>query len=377
MLTLVRSLWRVPAPPDAHPATWWDRAFVALVGVLAAVEATVLRTDMDGRWLSLATFLVWLPTVLVRRTRPLLMSAVFAAVTVPPMLAGWMGAGGEPDDLNTAVVGLLIPYSLTRWARGRDAVVGLGLFLVVAGTSLATQPLPAADRIGGSAVVVAAAAVGAAVRARALLRTRQLDVVRQQERERLARDLHDTVAHHLTAIAISAQAGLAVADAKPEAARDALRRIDEEATRTLAETRKVVRMLRTDDDVADRPLDDLAGLAAPAGAGPAVEVHLADGLEDLSPTLGAALQRIAQEAVANARRHAEGATSVRVDVRRSQDDVELVVTDDGRPPARPGHGFGVVGMTERAALLGGTLVAGPAPGGGWRVTATLPAEETR
>jgi len=283
MLTLARSLWRLPAPPDARPATRWDHAFVALVGVLAVVEATV-RTDMDGRWLSLATFLLWLPTVLVRRTRPLLLAAVFAAVVATEMVVGWASGGREPDDLNTAVVGLLIPYSLTRWAHGRDAVLGLALFLLVAATSLATQPLPLADRIGGSAVVVAAAAVGAALRARSMLRGRELDVVRQQERERLARDLHDTVAHHLTAIAITAQAGLAVADAKPAAARDALRRIDEEATRTLAETRKVVRMLRTDDEVADRPLDDLAGLATPGGAGPRVEVQLADGLESLTIT---------------------------------------------------------------------------------------------
>ena len=136
-----------------------------------------------------------------------------------------------------------------------------------------------------------------------MLRTRQLDDVRQLERERLARDLHDTVAHHLTAIAITAQAGLAVADSRPDGATDALRRIDEEATRTLAETRKVLRMLRTEDEPADRPLDDLAGLAAPAGPGPAVEVVIADG-PDLTPTIAAAVQRIAQEAVANARRHA-------------------------------------------------------------------------
>ncbi|WP_374458008.1 sensor histidine kinase [Nocardioides sp.] len=376
MLTLVRSLWRLPAPPDASPATGWDRAFVALVAVLAVVE-TVLRPDLDGRWLTLATFLVWLPTLLARRTQPLLMAAVFAVVVAVEMVVGWASDGHEPDDLNTAVVGLLIPYSLTRWARGRDLVPGLGLFLLVAGTSLVAQPLPPADRIGGSAVVVAAAAVGAALRSRSMLRTRQLDVVRQQERERLARDLHDTVAHHLTAIAISAQAGLAVADTRPEAARDALRRIDEEATRTLAETRKVVRMLRTEDEAADRPLDDLAGLAVTAGAGPSVEVHLADDLDDLSPTVAAALQRIAQEAVANARRHAQEASSVRVEVCRRHDDVELVVTDDGRPTARSARGFGIVGMTERATLLGGTLAAGPAAGGGWRVTATLPAEGGR
>lgn len=379
MPTLVRSLaqsiWHLAAPPDVRPPGRADLLFVAVVGVLAVVEVSLLRPDLDRRWFALAAFLAWLPTLLVRRTRPLLMTAVFGVVSSTLMVVGWTTDGVAPADLNTAIVGLLIPYSLTRWAKGRDAVVGLGLFLLVAGTSLLTQYLVPADRIGGAAVVVAAAAIGAALRTRAMLRTRQLDDIRQVERERLARDLHDTVAHHLTAIAISAQAGLAVADDRPEAAKDALRRIDEEATRTLAETRQVVRMLRTDSpdglEAPERPLDDLAGLASYDGHGPRVEVQLADGLE-LAPTVAAAVHRIAQEAVANARRHAHGATTVRVRVARRADAVELAVTDDGRSVSRPGQGFGILGMTERATLLGGRLDAGPAPSGGWQVSAILP-----
>ena len=375
VLTLARSVWRLPAPADARPATRWDVAAVAAIALLAVLEVTVWRPELASPWVSLAVFLAWLPTLVVRRTHPLLMTGVFVLAVIVSWVVGW-AEGTAPEDLSTAVVGLLIPYSLTRWARGRDLVVGLWLFLLVAGTSLATQALVPADRIGGAAVVIAAAATGAALRARSMLRTRQLDDVRRGERERLARDLHDTVAHHLTAIAITAQAGLAVADRQPTAARDALRRIDQEATRTLAETRKVLQVLRT-EEAPGRPLDDLAGLAAPAGPGPAVEVTLADDL-DLSPTVAAAVHRIAQEAVANARRHAVDVTTVRVDVRRRLDLVELTVTDDGRDPRHPrdgsGDGFGVVGMTERAELLGGRLSAGPAVGGGWRVSALLPAE---
>jgi signal transduction histidine kinase len=373
VLTLMRSLWRLPAPVDARPAGRWDHAFVAVVAVIGVVEATVLRPDMEQRWLSLVAFLVWLPTLLVRRTNPTAMGVVFALVIFVPVVMTYRGAGGAPDDLNTAVVALLIPYSLTRWGRGEAIVGGLFLFGLVASTSLLSQDLPAGDRVGGTSVIVAAAASGATMRSRSLLRSRQLDGVRQRERERLARDLHDTVAHHLTAIAISAQAGLAVAEDRPEVARDALRRIDEEATKTLAETRKVVRMLRTDDvDVPERPLDDLAGLASTAGPGPSVDVAVADGLDDLSPTLTAAVHRIAQEAVANARRHAVGATSVRVSVGLEDDNVALTVTDDGAAGTRNGAGFGIVGMTERAALRGGTLDAGPSPTGGWTVRALLP-----
>ena len=381
MLAQIRSValsvWRLPAPPDARPAGRIDYALVGVAAVLAVIEVTVLRPDLPFRWLSLAGFLVWLPTLLVRRTRPMLTVTVFGAVILALLVVSWVTDGAPPGDLNTSIVALLIPYCLARWARGEDAVMGLFLFLVIAGSSLVLQDLPAADRIGGTAVIVAAVALGAAVRARSMLRTRQLDDVRRGERERLARDLHDTVAHHLTAIAISAQAGLAVAGRDPAAATDALRRIDEEATRTLAETRKVLRLLRTDEPAPERPLADLRGLAS-GGPGPVVAVAVDDDLDDLSPTVAAALQRIAQEAVANSRRHARDATLVQVRVTREEDGVQLEVTDDGRGSSGSGDGFGIVGMTERAVLLGGRLEAGSlAPLAGWRVTATLPLEEAR
>ena len=381
MLAQIRSValsvWRLPAPPDARPAGRLDYAGVGVAAVLAVIEVTVLRPDLPFRWLSLAGFLVWLPTLLVRRTRPTLTVTVFGAVIVALLVVSWVTDGPPPGDLNTSVVALLIPYSLARWACGKDAVGGLVLFFVIAGSSLVSQHVPVADRIGGTAVVVAAVALGAVVRAQSMLRTRQLDDVRRGERERLARDLHDTVAHHLTAIAITAQAGLAVAGREPAAATDALRRIDEEATRTLAETRKVLRVLRTDEEAPERPLADLRGLAS-SGPGPVVTVAVDDDLDDLSPTVAAALQRIAQEAVVNSRRHARDATSVQVRVTREEDGVQLVVTDDGRGSTGTGDGFGIVGMTERAVLLGGRLEAGSlAPLVGWRVTATLPLEEAR
>jgi signal transduction histidine kinase len=375
--SLALSVWRLPAPPDARAVGALDHAFVGVVAVLAVIEVAVLRPDLPWRWLSLAGFLVWLPTLLVRRTRPILTVTVFGAVILALLVVSRVTDGAAPGDLHTAVVALLIPYSLARWARGEDAVMGLLLFLLIAGGSLVSQDLPAADRIGGTAVVVAAVALGATVRARSMLHTRQLDDVRRGERERLARDLHDTVAHHLTAIAISAQAGLAVAGRDPSAAADALRRIDEEATRTLAETRTVLRLLRTDEEAPERPLSDLRGLAS-GGPGPVVAVAVDDDLDDLSPTVAAALQRIAQEAVANSRRHARDVTFVQVRVSREEDGVQLVVTDDGRGSTGSGDGFGIVGMTERAVLLGGRLEAGSlAPLVGWRVTATLPLEEAR
>ncbi len=374
MHPVLRQLWHLPAPTEAGLPARVDLGLVAFFGICGVLEATFVDPAPAWRWLSLAALLVWLPTLPLRRTHPLVPVTLFTATAVAVAVTGQV-SGTVPGDLSAAVVALMIPFSLARWAAGREAVIGLGLFALVAVTSLLAQDLGAGDRIGGAAVVMSAIALGAALRSRGMLRTRELDDVRRDERERLARDLHDTVAHHLTAIAISAQAGLAVADSSPQAAKDALRRIDEEATRTLAETRTVVRALRDDTAAPDRPLDDLAGLARTAADGmPAVEVHL-DDLAGLSPTVAAALHRIGQEAVSNARRHARHATSVQVRVTRRDGEVELLVTDDGQAPAPGVDGFGIVGMTERATLLGGTLSAGPAHHGGWQVRAVLPEQD--
>ena len=375
MTELLRSLWRLPAAPGAQHRTNVDLVLVVLFGVQAVLQVVVRGDDLAWRWLSLAAFLVWLPTLFVRRSLPLVPVLVFATATGALAVTGAV-SGTYPTDLDAGVVALVIPYSLARWARGRDAAVGLALFLAIAGTALVRQDLGPGDQIGGTAVVLTAIALGAMFRSRAMLQSRQLDDVRQLERERLARDLHDTVAHHLTAIAITAQAGLATADSSPGAATDALRRIDEEATRTLAETRKVLRMLRTQGEEApERPLDDLRALASAATTGPTVIVEIGDDVDRLSPTVAAAVQRISQEAVVNARRHAHGATVVAVRLERRGDRVELTVSDDGRGSIDSGDGFGIVGMTERATLLGGTLDAGPGGATGWEVRAVLPMED--
>jgi signal transduction histidine kinase len=218
--------------------------------------------------------------------------------------------------------------------------------------------------------------LGLALRWRAGERARELDRVRLLEREELARDLHDTVAHHVSAIAIQAQAGIAVAPTAPDAATDALRVIEGEASRTLDEMRAIVRALRREGAMADdaelAPVAGIAELRALAnGSGPAVDVRV-DGDDALPPAVAATLFRIAQEAVTNARRHARGATRVDVRVRMDTAGVRLDVRDDGDAAPSASSGYGLTGMAERAALLGGTCSAGPAPGGGWVVTALLP-----
>ena len=154
--------------------------------------------------------------------------------------------------------------------------------------------------------------------------------------------------------------------------------IDREAALTLAEMRTMVGALRDRSTpaavVPQRCLADLRGLAAGSTEELRIEVELTGDLTNLAPALEAALYRVAQESVTNAQRHAQHATRVDVSVTGTATDVQLTVCDDGdRLPAVAGPpGYGVVGMTERARLLGGTLTAGPAPERGWAVRAVLP-----
>lgn len=373
MTSPVRALWDASAASPPPPRrVWRDWVLVGVLPPLIAVEAA-LRADVADRWVWAIVLIVLVPTLLWRRLRPLTMLALAFAVGTVVAVA----TGGDPQLFTTAYF-LILVYAVMRWGSGR-AMLGGGA-LVLAGVALQAvlERQPIADVIGALAVVVTTCTLGVAFRWRAGARERELEGVRLLEREQLARDLHDTVAHHVSAIAIQAQAGTAVAPHDPAAAVAVLRVIEGEASRTLDEMRSMVRVLRRADaaELAPAPgLDDVRRLARPADAGPAVEVRVdgADADADpLPPAVGAAVFRIAQEAVTNARRHARNATRVEVRVDGDAEGVRLEVRDDGEPAASAAPGFGLTGMAERAALLGGTCVAGPAAGGGWVVTAVLP-----
>lgn len=351
---------------------------MGVFGVLAVLEGT-LRPDVSHRlvWIIVAVGII--PTLLWRRSRPLPMAGAAFLVSTAVTLS----LGGEQSEIAAMGAMLLLPYALYRWGSGRDIVIGSAIVFASAGIAMAAGRLPAADAAAGSAVLCAAVALGSAARYRARAKARELDRVRLLERERLARDLHDTVAHHISAVAIRAQAGLAVAESRPGAAIDALRRIETEAVQTLAEMRAVVRVLRRDrpDDDADRSpipgISDVVRLASPAGADPPVEVQVSGDVTDLPAAIGTAVYRLAQESVTNALRHARHAT--RIEVRVTADDiaVRLLVRDDGdggTGRSAGTAGYGLAGMFERAGLLGGTCAAGPGPGRGWTVTAVLPRE---
>ncbi|MFS8102635.1 sensor histidine kinase [Lentzea alba] len=372
MFALLRSVWDEPRPVRAAARVWWDWALVAVL-LAAAVLETLLRTDLNSRVGSLIVAVGLLPLLLLRRSRPLFAVAVAFGVAAVASLV----FGGEPE-LNVMVYLVLFPFSLFRWGSGREAVIGLAIMLGKVGLSAALGFISVGEAVGGSAVLGAAFALGAAVRYRGRARARDLEQVKLLERERLARDLHDTVAHHVSAMAIRAQAGLATAASRPEAAIEALGLIESEASRALAEMRTLVRALRHNEpaDLAPSPtVADIERLASPGRPGPEVDVHIEGTVDDLPKSVGTAIYRLTQESVTNARRHARHATRIEVRVTVGASSVHLRVSDDGdtanvRGTSAQGHGL--IGMMERADLLGGSCEAGPDPGRGWTVTAVLP-----
>jgi signal transduction histidine kinase len=370
----VRSLLAEPRAPQPPTRVWRDWALVGVLVPTTVLEG-IFREDLVWRPVALALGVVLVFTLLWRRTNPLFVVAVAFGALIAVQVAALFGDAGSLGLYTSACV-LLLPYSLLRWGSGRETVFGLAIILVAYVLGVAGDFTGVADAVFACAFLLLPAALGASVRYQANSRLREVDQIRFREREQLARELHDTVAHHVSAIAIRAQAGRLLAASQPRAATDALDVIEEEASRTLAEMRIMVGILRDGEEPELSPVRGVADIEQLARVGdlPRVDVTLSGDLEDLRPSVGAALYRIAQESITNAVRHARHATRVNVCIEGDDGWVRLTVRDDG-VDSSTGHsssGYGVAGMTERAILLGGTLEAGPSRDRGWTVEALIP-----
>jgi signal transduction histidine kinase len=245
-----------------------------------------------------------------------------------------------------------------RWP-GWAAVLGLSAWLLVlfaAGEALRVRQVRAIER-----AQVRAAESGRAV---------------SEERLRIARELHDVLAHNISLINVQAGTALHRAERNAEHAYDALGVIKRVSQDTLVELRSLLGALREVDEAAPRApaptlarLEDLVASAAAAGVAAHVETNGAPSA--LPPSVDLAAYRIVQEALTNVSRHA-GTGRAAVRVVYGDDDLVLQVDDHGRGAAHAVAGTGITGMTERATALGGRLQAGPCPGGGFRVRAWLP-----
>jgi len=210
---------------------------------------------------------------------------------------------------------------------------------------------------------------------------RETELAAAEERARIARELHDVVAHGLSLMVVQAEAAEEMLAHSPEAAAAPLHRVQETGRQSLAEMRRLLGVLRSAGDAAPstapqpslRRLPDLVREAADVGL--RVDVDVVGEPRDLPLGIELAAYRIVQEALTNTRRH--GRTRVaRVRLGYCPEALRIEVTDDGTGGDSPGPaGHGLIGMRERAALYGGTLEAGPADGGGFRVAAVLPLGE--
>lgn len=363
---------------------WFDIALAT-----ALVTPAALTPLTDHGWTGLVISLVQLVPLYWRRHHPV---AVFAVVA--------LGSAAQAALIDTPmwsqVAFPVAVYSVARYASaawGLAAVgVGLGGAVVAAirwvlgfGGNLEPDPV-IAYVVTIATIVVTAWALGALARTRrayvdALVErgeriereaAQEVALAASDERARIAREMHDVVAHGLSMIVVQADGARYAARRDPAVAADTLATISATGREALQEMRRMLGLLRTGDgaDLLPQPgLADLAGLVV----GTSVDATLPDPATSVPDGIGLTAYRIVQEALTNVRKHAGPDVRVRVDV-AVDDEVTVLVEDDGRGAAAPddGHGLGLLGMRERVTAHGGDLEAGPRPGGGFRVRARLP-----
>ncbi len=365
-------------------------ALLAVVGY-AAVDAEIANAVAEPPWVSLVAAALIVVPVAARRASPVAAYAVCLAAALAALLSGVIPvvAIGAPLCALAAVL-YLVAVEAPRRRSVPAAAAGLaGVVAVMAVDRFVNERAePWSESLFGigfaGLVLVTAWTLGFAARERrrhaAESAARRTEQAVAQERLRIARELHDIVAHSMSLIAVQAGIGNHVAEQRPAAAREALRVIEATSRGSLTEMRHLLGVLRSEvDGPALAPAPGPAGIPAlverARTAGVTVSVALDDTAE-LPEGTGLSVYRIVQEALTNVVRHAAPARCA-VTVAVAAEAVRVEVTNDG-PQAEPGAcGHGLIGMRERVAVYGGTFEAGPGPAGGWRVSAVLPVGSPR
>ncbi len=341
--------------------------------MLAALLAVGLAVvDPPDAWLwFVAVFvpLVW------RRSYPTTAFWVVLAVAV----GTWVVTG--IDGVYPFAAVLVALYTLVRYRSWRSAAVAVGATAAVLATGWLQGDLPAGDLATLAWALSLAVLAGTTVRTRvaylAELRqraTQRAELAAAAERGRIAREVHDIVAHNLAVIVALADGAALSSDSVPGRAAETLATIAETGRQALSEMQPLLSSLhagvRPQPGLADLP--ELVERVSRAGVATTLVQDGAPGAWDAGAEL--ALYRVVQEALTNALKHAGPGASAQVRVRFTSTGAEVEVSDDGRAPRRPStsaQGRGLAGMTERLAAYGGVAEAGPVASGGWRVHATI------
>jgi signal transduction histidine kinase len=366
------------APPSRlHREALVDWLIAAAFAVVSALLIVGTVHGAGERAVATAVALVHVVPLGVRRRWPL---GVLATMAVTSLLT-------VPLGLPVIILGpaaLVASYTVGSQsdpARGRPALVGA--LAVMSGVVLANG-MNAGTVLTNAIALTVAWWLGDRTR-RAGIETEQhrmaaVEAARRAaagERLRIARELHDVVAHAMSVIAVQAGTGRFVIDESPEVARDALASIESTSRTALQEMRRLLLVLR-DEDMADGDLlpapglGDLQGLvAATSDAGVHVDVQVRGDVAPLPSGLDLCAYRVIQEALTNVRKHARASLAT-VTVAYEPGALTVEVTDDGVGQGRNTGGHGHIGMRERVSLYDGVLEVGPCPTGGYRVRARLP-----
>jgi signal transduction histidine kinase len=356
-----------------------DRVVAAVLSLVAIVE--IWLGNVDDRVLVTVVSLVATGSVAIRRRHPF---EVGVGVTV--LFDVQLASISDPQIIAAGIAYFCGLYALAVWTSTRRFVLGLvvlvaGALLATLGSTLNLSSTALFTVVSVVVMVLVRRVVGDRER-RAQIAERERDVAAREavveERARIARELHDVIAHHVSMIVLQAGAERSVLDESNAATREVLEMVEQTGRSALTEMRRLLGMLRDDqsDPLTPQPgLDDVPTLVGQLrDAGLPVDLSIEGDRRDLPVGIELSGYRIVQEALTNALKHA-GSARARVSVRYGPDSLELEIADDGGVDGAsraPGGGHGLIGMRERVALYGGRFQANRVPGGGFVVKAALP-----
>jgi signal transduction histidine kinase len=403
-------LSRHPRLVDAVPAFWLALLGVATVklkrggstvayGPSGVVHTTASYGDRHVLIVLLPLVAAMVIPVVFRRTYPVQAFAVAAVAGAIQVLTYSLPLGSD-------LAILILLYSLAAYRPRRVSVLGLGVCLAGAVVAVAVwvpSSVSPLNRVLLATVIFSGTALVAWVlgdsmryrrayltsledRAARLERERdaQAQISAAAERARIARELHDVVAHNVSVMVVQADGASYALRSEPDRTAQALTAISQTGRQALAEMRRLLGILRSGDEAGDLApvpgLDQLRELLDQARkAGMSVSLTLEGAARPVPEGAELAAYRVVQESLTNTRKHGGLAAAAAVILRYEPDGLMLRVTDDGLAAAGPGTGpaadepgHGLTGMRERIEMYGGTIQAGPLPGGGWQVTARLP-----